>query len=383
MKKDAERRRRKSEKKGKRPRRHGGQSSRREHWREWLDEDMWEGHGGRERIMPRGERERQRRVEQLTRADADPEPAEEPILSDELCGRVTEVSQGLCRVRVTGAVVLCTLRGSLTAEQGGYTNVVAVGDRVAISRDGDERGVVEQVLPRRNQIARPDPFLSHLRQVLVANVDQLMIVASWRDPQLWPELIDRYMITAERNDAEPVIAVNKIDLGESREEIEEAVAPYRALGTQVLLTSATRGDGVDTLRARLAGRTTVLTGLSGVGKSALLSAVAPGVELRTGRVNEETHQGRHTTSQALMVELDDETLVVDTPGIREFGLLGLRQAELIGHYPELARAGRRCRFSDCSHDHEPGCAVQEAVDRGRISAVRYDSYLKIRATLPT
>jgi ribosome biogenesis GTPase len=332
--------------------------------------------------MPRGERERQRQVERLTREDADLEPADESGPIDGIPGRVVEVSQGLCRVRTRRSVILCTLRGSLTAEQGGFTNVVTVGDRVVISRDGREHGVVEQVLPRQNQIARPDPFLSHLRQVVVANVDQVLIVAAWRDPHLWPELIDRYLITSERNGVQPIICINKIDLAQSLEEIENEMAPYRALSYQIVLTSATRGDGIATLHSLIAGRTTVLTGLSGVGKSALLSALGPGIELRTGNVNEETHQGRHTTTQAVMLELDRQTAVIDTPGIREFGLVGLRQAELIAYYPDLAEAAKGCRFSDCSHDHEPGCAVQMAAKAGGVSGTRLDSYHKIRLTLP-
>jgi ribosome biogenesis GTPase len=381
MQKDKERRRlQKSSKKSKRQ--PGRRTARRKDWRDWMDEDGWEPHGTRERIMPRGERERQRTVAQLTREDAGPEPGVAPSEIDGLRGRVVEVSQGLSRVRLRSGVVLCTLRGSLTAEQSGFTNVVAVGDRVVISRDGPNHGVIEAVLPRWNQIARPDPFLSHLRQVLVANVDQLLIVASWRDPHLWPELIDRYLITAERNGVEPVICINKIDLAELPEQIEEEMAPYRKLRYRIILTSATRGDGIASLWSLLGGRTTVLTGLSGVGKSALLSALEPGVELRTGSVNEETHQGRHTTTQAVMIELDAETAVVDTPGIREFGLVGLCKKDVIAHYPDLAEAGRGCRFSDCSHDHEPGCAVRAAAEAGAVSATRFDSYHKIRATLP-
>lgn len=380
MQKDRERRKR--EKAGSEPkRRPTGRPARRKDWLDLIDQDEWEPYGGRERIMPRGERERQRRAAQLTREDARPEPVEAPMETDGILGRVVELSQGLCRVRTGRGVILCTLRRSLAAEQAGFTNVVAVGDRVRISRDGCDRGIVEQVLPRRNQIARPDPFLSHLRQVLVANVDQLLIVASWRDPHLWPELVDRYLITAERNGVQPIICINKIDLAESPAEIEKEVAAYRALDYRTMLTSATRGDGIRALRSLLTGRTTALAGLSGVGKSALLSAVDPGVGLRTGSVNEETHQGRHTTTQVVMIELDAQAWVVDTPGIREFGLLGLRRADLIAHYPDLAAAARGCRFADCSHSHEPGCAVRAAARQGTLSAVRLDSYHKIRASL--
>ena len=353
--------------------------------RDWLrdahaDEDDWDASPGVERIMPRDERERRRSIEELLHA-AEPdagglEPAAGPR------GRVVEVSTGLCRVDLHGRTLLCDLRGALSASETGYTNIVAVGDRVLVSRNGESRGVVEAVLPRRNQIARPDPFYSHLQQTLAANVDQLLVVASWRDPHIWPELIDRYLIAAERSDVIPLLCINKIDLAESLEEVESALKPYRALDLPVILTSAERGDGVKALRAQLDGRVTVLAGLSGVGKSTLLSAVEPSFKLRTAAVNEDRHQGRHTTSQAIMLPLGDKSYVIDTPGIREFGLVGLRQRDLIAYYPELAELAGRCRFSDCSHQHEPDCAVRAAARRGVVSRIRLDNYQKIVSTLP-
>ncbi len=335
-----------------------------------------------ERIMPRDERERRRSVEEMLYAakpdgaGLEPEPAAGPQ------GRVVEVSTGLCRVEIDGQIILCDLRGSLSTSETGYTNVVAVGDQVLISQNGTKRGMVETVLPRRNQIARPDPFYSHLQQTLAANVDQLLVVASWRDPHLWPELIDRYLIAAERSDVAPLLCVNKIDLAESLEEMESTLRPYQALDLPVILTSAERGDGVAALRSLLDGRVTVLAGLSGVGKSTLLSAVEPSFQLRTAAVNEDRHQGRHTTSQAIMLPLGDKSYVIDTPGIREFGLVGLRQCDLIAYYPELAAFAGCCRFSDCSHRHEPNCAVRAAARRGAVSRMRLDNYQKIVGTLP-
>lgn len=348
--------------------------------RDWMD-SLGEDHGY-ERVMPRGERERRRAVEALMASAPEQAPAAEREPKRGLRGQVIEVSAGLCRVKAGRITLLCSLRGSMSAAETGYTNVVAVGDRVVVQEDGSGQGVVEEVLPRRNQIARPDPFYTHLRQVLVANVDQLLVVASWRDPHFWPELVDRYLIAAERSGVTPVLCVNKVDLADSLAEVNQTIAPYRELAYQVILTSAETGYNLPGLRELLANKVTALAGLSGVGKSSLLSGIYPTLDLRVGEVNQERHQGRHTTSQVRMLSLGSGGAVIDTPGIREFGLAGLQGADLIAYYPELREAAARCRFSDCSHAHEPGCAVREGAAQGRISAVRLDSYLKIRASLP-
>jgi len=341
-----------------------------------------------ERIMPRGERERRQAVmdaalatlEEQDSADEELPATEEPL---GLQGVVVEVSSGLCRVDVGGRSLTCALRGSLTAQDTGFTNVVAVGDEVIVSENSSKQGVVEAVLPRRSVLARPDVFYRHLKQVIVTNADQLLIVASWRDPIFWPELTDRYLIAAERNNLLPLICVNKIDLAEDVTDYQSALRPYLHLGYRVLFTSALSGEGVNVLREALRGRMTVLAGLSGVGKSSLLSAIQPGLQLRSGEVSERSGEGQHVTSQVNLFRLDVGGFVVDTPGIREFGLSGLHRAELARFYPEMTAVQGSCRFSDCSHLHEPGCAVRAAVRQGAVSATRYHNYRKIYAELPT
>jgi ribosome biogenesis GTPase len=212
-------------------------------------------------------------------------------------------------------------------------------------------------------------------------VDQLLIVLSWRDPVIWLELIDRNLIAAQRYDLIPIICVNKIDLAEDMAICRASLQPYLDLGHRVLFTCALTGQGVDKLREVLRGQATVLVGLSGVGKSSLLSAVQPGLELRTGQVSEYSGQGRHTTAQVVLHRLEMGGFVVDTPGIREFGLSGLKQSELARFYPEIAAVAGGCRFDDCAHIYEPGCAVKAAVQQGRVSATRYHSYKKIYHTL--
>jgi ribosome biogenesis GTPase len=349
-----------------------------------------------ERIMPRGEEERRRvlMAEVLATLEEEDKDAGEKIEpTDELTGQrgvVVEVSSSLCRVDLGGRSLVCGIRGALSAEDTGFTNVLAVGDEVIISENGADRGIVETILPRRSVLARPDVFHDgyrtrdqHQKQIIAANADQLLIVASWRAPHFWPELVDRYLITAERNNLSPIICVNKLDLAEDRAACQAVLQPYVDLGYQVLFTSALTGEGVSQLREMLRGRTTVLAGLSGVGKSSLLAAIQPGLQLRTAEVSERSREGQHTTTQVNLLHLEIEGSVIDTPGIREFGLSGLRREELVRFYPEIAAVARDCRFSNCSHTHEPGCAVKTAVEQGLVSATRYHNYKKICETLPT
>jgi ribosome biogenesis GTPase len=342
--------------------------------------------------MRRGERERRAMVEAqgvTTLESVDEEKIEaawEDATADAATsaetGMVLEVSSSLYRVALNGHVLLCSLRGSLSAEDTGYTNLVAVGDRVTVTSPGGNRGVIEAVLPRRSALARPDPFYDHLKQVIVANADQVLIVASWLEPPLWHELIDRYLISAERNRLVPVLCVNKIDLAEDRDKVRRSVASYLALDYRVLFTSALTGEGTAALRALMQGKTTVLAGLSGVGKSSLLAAVQPDLDLRVGDVS--THwggQGQHTTTQVNLFALDDESYVVDTPGIREFSVAGLQPRELLRFYPDIEAFAARCRFADCSHTHEPGCEVKAALREGWLSETRYHNYRRILAEL--
>ncbi len=303
-------------------------------------------------------------------------------------GTVIEVSTGLCRVRLAAQeaaerVLLCSLRPSLRTPHSGFSNIVAAGDEVVVSHNGHSRGIVDAVLPRRSALARPDVFYSHLQQVIVANVDQLLVVASWRDPNFWPELVDRYLLAAVRNNLAPVVCINKVDLAEDPAPLDETARALRRAGYRVILTSAVTGEGLAELRDVLHGKTTALAGLSGVGKSSLLSAAEPGLNLKVGEVNEHQHMGRHTTTQVSLHGLAAGGFVADTPGIREMGLAGLRQADLGQLYAEFALFAARCEYANCSHTREPGCAVKQAVRRGELYLMRYESYRKIWADLPT
>ena len=375
--------RRKSVKKTstKKPRRKDWVSDSHDSW----DEDDYQ---TEERILARGENERRRNLEAQVFHET---PLSSGIASDmeadsAQAGLVVEVSSGLCRVEIDGNTLVCTLRGNLQTHETGYSNLIAVGDRVIISQEGDEKGVVESVLPRHSILARAHGKILNLQQIVVANVDQVLIVASWREPYIWPKLIDHYLIAAQRNHLKAIICINKIDLIENRNEFDEIVQPYTKLGYRTLLASTVTGEGIDELRSLLKESTTVLAGLSGVGKSSLLTAVQPSLDLRTGSVAESVRfrgQGQHTTTQSSLWKLENGGIVIDTPGIRDFGLVGVIQSELANWYPEMRAFSGQCRYTDCAHLNEPNCAIKNAVEVGDISPIRYKNYLAIMDELPT
>ncbi|MBE2201237.1 MAG: ribosome small subunit-dependent GTPase A [Anaerolinea sp.] len=340
------------------------------------------------RIMPRDEMERRKQVETLA-AQAVATDFNEAMwqrlaaATPYALGIVVEVSKGLCRVALDGKVIVCDWRGVLIAEQTGYTNVIAVGDRVLVSPQEAGRGFVQEALPRRSGLGRADPFYSHLRQLLTANVDQVLVVAAWREPHLWLQMVDEYLIGAARNNLTGIVCINKIDLAQDMAEVEELLRPYQTLNHPILYTSAVTGEGLGELTAVLRGKTTVLAGLSGVGKSTLLNAIDPGLNLRTARIsNMPSREGRHTTTQAVMYPLTHlDGYVIDTPGIKDMGLLGLEAEELLDYYPDVAAFAPHCRFSNCQHEQEPDCAVRDGVENGRIAQWRYDNYVKLHARL--
>lgn len=303
-------------------------------------------------------------------------------------GLVLEAGSSMCRIEHEGETWLCDLRGNLKHTETGFVNTVAAGDQVIFRPSHAGRGIVEKVLPRRNFLARPyspdQGVVSELKQIIVANVDQLLIVASWREPNVWPAIIDRYLIAALRNHIEPVICINKVDLVDDRSAFDEFLGAYSRLGYKLIQTSVVSRDGIDDLMKLLVGSTSVFAGLSGVGKSSLLMAVQPGLDLKIGHVSEHglyTGQGRHTTTQSRLLKLDCGGVVTDTPGVRSFGLDGISPGELAEWYPEMTGHHSDCRFGDCYHIDEPDCSVKQAVAAGEISALRYKNYTQIFAEL--
>ena len=273
------------------------------------------------------------------------------------------------------------LRGKVRLERSGATNPVAVGDRVRYELDGpaDEEhpAVITEILPRDNYIIRRSTNLSRQSHVIAANLDQAVIVVSLLFPEIKLPFLDRILVTCEVYKIPVLIALNKVDL--YREELPEMVDSFRRIyegaGYPVLEVSARTGEGVDALRERCQGRINLFSGESGAGKSSLIKALDPSLDPKIGKISAAHLQGKHTTSLYEMYRLASGGFVIDTPGLRGFGLVDLEKEEISKYFPEMLREMDNCRFVPCTHTHEPGCAVKAAVDAGRISPERYNSYL--------
>jgi len=277
-------------------------------------------------------------------------------------------------VDLDGREEACVLRKSLRRRTGRFRKPVAVGDWVVVERSGEGMAVIE-VEERRSWISRPDPSQPRKEQILVANLDAVLIVASARDPELAPGLIDRFLVEVESRGLGVAILINKIDLDPARAYLPVA-GVYRDLGYAVLEASVTTGAGLDAVRAFLGGHITSLLGHSGVGKSSLANALDPSLRLRTGEVRD-SGVGAHTTTTVSLLRLPWGGYLVDTPGIREFGLFRMEPRDLGHWFREFAARLPECRFNDCLHRREPGCAIKAAVGEGAIAKWRYESYLRI------
>lgn len=275
-----------------------------------------------------------------------------------------------------GATVRCRIRGRLRLKGVRSTNPVVVGDEVVCEADEGGDYVIADILPRRNYVIRRASNLSKESHIIAANVDQALLMASLRSPETPTEFVDRFLVTCEAYKVPVTILLSKIDLQDA-EAVAEFRAVYEGAGYRVLEVSARKGLGVEEVRELLTGRTTLVSGNSGVGKSTLIQAIDPSLDIRTGEISDSHHKGRHTTTFSTMYPLAEGGAVIDTPGIKGFGLLDIDDAELWHYFPEMMRVAPGCRFYNCTHTHEPGCAVVEAVETGEIAWSRYESYLKI------
>jgi ribosome biogenesis GTPase len=298
-----------------------------------------------------------------------------------LPGRVIRMHGLLCIVEGDdGQTCTCHVRRLLKTLAIDGRNIVAAGDRVWFrpGGTGGDEGLIEKVEPRTSTISRG--YRRH-QHVLLANVDQVLIVSALQDPGLKLPLVDRYLISAEIGGVRPVIVLNKADLVDPAL-YQWVVGLYTQLGYETIVASAVDGRGIDRLRALLLQGTTAFSGQSGVGKSSLLNAIQPGLNLRVREVSDWTSKGKHTTTTAELIRLDAGGHVVDTPGLRQFELWGVVPSELSGHFIEFRPYLALCRFPDCSHTHEAECAVKDAVHWGQIDAGRFESYLKLYAQQP-
>jgi ribosome biogenesis GTPase len=315
---------------------------------------------------------------------------------------------GVWRVRrADGSIVDASLRGRVKKSNAGRrpdgslrrdtvasaaeSLKLAVGDVVALERDeASGAWAIAEILPRRSQLARRAPGGGQGERVLAANVDQVVVVFAAANPEPHPRMLDRFLVIAEANGLNARIVINKVELVGGADAEHPRWDAYERAGYPVHYTSAKRGDGLDALRAALAGEVSVLTGPSGVGKSSLLNAMFPGLELRVGAISESVNKGRHTTVGGSLHPLPADGAsgaagaagyVADTPGLREVGMWSLPPSELDRCFPEFRPHLSRCRFADCRHLEEPDCAVRTAVAEGDVSPARYESYVRLREEL--
>jgi ribosome biogenesis GTPase len=301
------------------------------------------------------------------------------VVDESTCrrGRVVSFIGLTIQVRCdsTGEEFACSVRGILRSLARDARNVVVTGDCVLFRQEGDAyQGVIERVEPRHGILSRGSHGREH---ILVANIDQVLIVASAADPEFRPQLVDRYLICAEERGILPIVCVSKIDLADLRSMLPNLRAFARA-GCVVVPASIRTGQGISRLRQLLAGRQTAVSGQSGVGKSSLLNSIDPALGLATADVSGWTHKGTHTTRRARLVNLSMGGWVCDTPGIRQFELWNLTGDDVGGYFPEFRPFLPYCRFPNCTHSHEEACGIRQAVSSGLLSGLRYASYLRLR-----
>ncbi len=273
--------------------------------------------------------------------------------------------------------IRCRIRGRLRLKGVRSTNPVVVGDEVECRADEQGDWTIVDISPRRNYVIRRASNLSKESHIIAANIDRALLMVTLFSPVTAREFVDRFLVTCEAYKVPVTIILAKADtLGAAAEEAADFEHTYGCAGYDIIRLSSLTGEGVDEVRELLRGRTTLLSGNSGVGKSTLIGSLLPGVEVRTGEISDSHRKGRHTTTFSTMYPVDGG-YVIDTPGIKGFGLIDIDDAELCRYFPEMMRLAPQCRFYNCTHTHEPGCAVREAVERGEVAWSRYESYLKI------
>lgn len=307
------------------------------------------------------------------------DPETTPDAPGALTGLVVRSGTDLYEVECGGRRVLCHRRMKIKRNAGRVSDAIVIGDRVRLTLTADsETATIEEVLPRTRLLRRAR--FSKTPQSIAANVDQMLVVLAVDYPRFDSHTLDRFLVMAESSEIPPAIVINKIDLDTGPPDLDAALTVYESLGYPVHRCSALGGEGLEPIRDLLRERITVVSGPSGVGKSSLLNAVQPGLRLRTGEVSEWSRKGRHTTTEFRLLALDIGGYVADTPGIKTITLHDVDIGRLDECFREIAPLLGECRFDDCSHVHEPGCRVRQAVDDGLVTASRYESYVRLRSS---
>ncbi|MDE6256735.1 MAG: ribosome small subunit-dependent GTPase A [Muribaculaceae bacterium] len=278
-----------------------------------------------------------------------------------------------------GTDVPCRIKGNFRIKGIRTTNPVATGDRVIVSKSADDADYIIEILPRKNYIIRRASNLSKESHILASNLDLAALVVSLREPATPTTFIDRFLATAEAYSVPACLVINKCDMWdeEDREIAEALKILYTQIGYEVFFTSATTGQGIDSLLLFLKGKVTLFAGNSGVGKSSLINSLIPGAGLKTGKISDIHHTGTHTTTFSEMLSLPEGGSLIDIPGVRGFGTIDFEPSEVSHYFPEIFRKSAECRYGNCKHTGEPGCAVVPAVENHEISQSRYASYLSI------
>ncbi|MBR1994416.1 MAG: ribosome small subunit-dependent GTPase A [Alistipes sp.] len=291
-------------------------------------------------------------------------------------GVVVRATGSWYEVLTEGERLQCRIRGKLRLKGVRSTNPVVVGDRVMGITDGQGNHLIVDIEPRRNYVIRRASNLSKESHIIAANIDRALLMVTLRQPETALEFVDRFLVTCEAYKIPVVLLLSKSDL-QDPEALVAFRAIYEPIGYRVLEVSTATGEGVEQVRELLIGATTLLSGNSGVGKSTLVQAIDPTLDIRTGEISDSHHKGRHTTTFSTIYPLVEGGYVIDTPGIKGFGLIDIEEEELWHYFPEMMHYGQECRFYNCTHTHEPGCAVIAALEEGAIAEQRYESYLKM------
>jgi len=297
-----------------------------------------------------------------------------------LTGRVLKAFGNRFIVQTVDGSYDCGLRGKLRLSTSRQSSPVVVGDRVKFVVGDPPYGTIEETAQRTTKLSRPDVDNPENEQVIVANIEQLVVVASIDKPRIKLGVIDRFLLAAEKSGMAGCICLNKIDLS-TPDKYEPLMDIYRRIGYTAVACSAKTGEGIDAVREAVQFRVSIFAGHSGVGKSSLINALQPGLQIKTQEISSATGKGQHTTTAVELHPLEFGGYIADTPGLREVGLWEITPAELDRFYPEMKPFREHCRFRNCVHLGEPGCAVKEAVAEGRITLERYESYTRIYKTL--
>ena len=358
----------------------------------WLPEDYAED------FDPKGKREgrKMRKILQAKdrskhkKTDQPKTPVEFQPNQDHKRGRILSIKSEGILVDISGTSYLCSLRGHLKKEKNRVKNLVTVGDIVHVLTLADNEGSIVFIEKRYSHLSRAESLTQRREQILAANIDQVLITTSVLMPPLKPALIDRYIIAAKKGNMQPVIVINKIDLldnatdphtlEEESKLLNDFCTAYGRLGFPLIKVSVIAGQGIDELKALMKDQTSVFSGQSGVGKSSLINA-AIGTRLKTGEVTSRTKKGIHTTTSAKLIRLEGGGFCVDTPGIRSFGVWDLQTEDIRTYFPDIHNLGLGCKFPNCTHMHEPDCAVKHALETGELSTLRFDSYSALMANI--